>query len=242
MHCWHCYIKVFAIAYSIVNLVRKWQNILNGIHLPCLDLYSHDLRAQQRGWPTPLGRPARRLQDVHQTREHRRFTHIQPLDPLHQGFHPAVLSPLPLRLGLPTHHLLHHVRGRGLLPSTGLCMVVSLPPDRAILGPHHPRNVYWGRPLSGKRGPERGDGYRHPSFAHMACLAAEAADEAEDGRDGHFDGWWIVSLPMFFCVRTCVSLTALSVCAVSIVRLQAIVSGLRDPDITWHYVENLVWW
>ncbi|KAK1753820.1 hypothetical protein QBC47DRAFT_48216 [Echria macrotheca] len=39
----------------------------------------------------------------------------------------------------------------------------------------------------------------------------------------------------------CILMAGGFVCAVSIVRLAAIVSGLRDPDITWHYVKNLVW-
>lgn len=36
-------------------------------------------------------------------------------------------------------------------------------------------------------------------------------------------------------------LTCGSVCAVSLIRLASIPSGLNDPDITWRYVINLIW-
>ncbi|KAF2190056.1 hypothetical protein K469DRAFT_536332, partial [Zopfia rhizophila CBS 207.26] len=40
---------------------------------------------------------------------------------------------------------------------------------------------------------------------------------------------------------TLVLMTGSFVCAVSIVRLAVIPSGMKDPDITWRYVPNLIW-
>jgi len=54
---------------------------------------------------------------------------------------------------------------------------------------------------------------------------------------------WPLRLPTLQKVALTLTLmTGGFVCAVSIVRLQAITSGLYDPDITKHYVINLTWW
>jgi hypothetical protein len=33
-----------------------------------------------------------------------------------------------------------------------------------------------------------------------------------------------------------------SVCGVSLVRMVTGITGANNPDITWHYAVNLVWW
>jgi rhodopsin domain-containing protein len=54
---------------------------------------------------------------------------------------------------------------------------------------------------------------------------------------------WPLRLPTLQKVALTLTLMAGGfVCAVSIVRLQAITSGLYDPDVTNHYVINLIWW
>lgn len=124
----------------------------------------------------------------------------------------------------------------------GFRLFISLPSNSEVLGLFRSRDMrqYWER-IFGWRGFECSHGHSPSSSADLVTASSSIAYVAEDR--GNFDSHdrVLVSSPLHLS-RECKMKLWCSVCAVSIFRLVIIPAGLTDPDSTWHYVRNLIWW